>query len=104
MKTPAHADIELHAYRLWLDQGCPEGQAGEHWQQAESALTSTPDATDDDSATQPGGHPPGMIAAEELVRRQRDEARSADSPRKGTTERRTPAATGKPIWPTPHSS
>lgn len=29
-------DIRQIAYRLWLDEGCPEGRHAEHWSKAES--------------------------------------------------------------------
>jgi len=32
------------AYFLWLQAGCPEGQAERHWRNAEALLDSDPDA------------------------------------------------------------
>ncbi|MBO1075232.1 DUF2934 domain-containing protein [Roseomonas marmotae] len=28
--------IREHAYRLWQEEGCPGGRAGEHWRRAEA--------------------------------------------------------------------
>ena len=37
----AHDKIEELAYRLWLDDGAPEGRAMDYWLQAEAALHAT---------------------------------------------------------------
>ena len=31
------AQVRLHAYRLWLEEGQPEGRADEHWRLATEA-------------------------------------------------------------------
>ena len=31
--------IRLRALEIWREQGCPEGRAREHWEQAERELT-----------------------------------------------------------------
>lgn len=103
MSKPTHQEIEQRAYQLWLEEGCPDGRAQAIWLEAERSLS----AADTPTAGEPvkaGGHPPSEIAAEERARHQREAARSPDAPRKGTAVRPTPADTGKPIWPQPHSS
>lgn len=34
-----HQDIARRAYAIWRQQGCPQGQAPQHWRQAENELT-----------------------------------------------------------------
>ena len=103
MTTPSRDAIEQHAYRLWQEEGCPDGHALDHWVQAEQTLTS-PDSRPPDDRVIPGGHPPGMIAAEDSARRQREGARAPEMPRRGTTGRAAPEETGKPVWPQHASS
>lgn len=35
---PAHEDIEKRAYEIYLDQGCEQGRALDHWFRAEEQL------------------------------------------------------------------
>jgi hypothetical protein len=37
-----NARIREIAYFLWLDEGCPDGQADRHWQAAEARLDADP--------------------------------------------------------------
>ena len=37
-----HAEIALAAYHLWMEQGCPEGRAEEHWHLAIERLKQKP--------------------------------------------------------------
>jgi hypothetical protein len=43
------------AYLLWLEEGCPEGQAERHWQAAETLF----DSEDLDERKRIDGEPPG---------------------------------------------
>lgn len=37
--TPEHEEkIRLRALEIWREQGCPEGRAREHWEQAEREM------------------------------------------------------------------
>ena len=38
MMADRHAEIEMHAYRLWEQEGRPEGRALDHWLRAESQV------------------------------------------------------------------
>lgn len=33
------AQIQEQAYLIWLDEGCPEGKAEQHWQQARQKVS-----------------------------------------------------------------
>lgn len=103
MSTPSHAAIEQRAYHLWQQEGRPDGQALDHWLRAEHALAPT-DPPIHDGSGKTGGHPPGMIAAEDSARRQREGARAPEMPRRGTTGRAAPTESGKPVWPQHASS
>jgi hypothetical protein len=37
---PTHEEIALHAYNLWIDEGCPRGRDQEYWLRAEEELMS----------------------------------------------------------------
>jgi hypothetical protein len=37
--TPAHEQIAVRAYELWVSRGCPEGSPELDWLQAEAELT-----------------------------------------------------------------
>ncbi len=103
MTSPSHEAIEQHAYHLWQQEGCQDGQALDHWLRAEQALASA-DPLPRNGPAKPGGHPPGLMAAEDSARRQRADARAPEMPRRGTTDRAAPAETGKPVWPQHASS
>jgi hypothetical protein len=38
---PSPAEIAFCAYLIWEQEGCPDGRAAEHWQQAEAQLRAT---------------------------------------------------------------
>jgi len=37
-RHPTHEEIELRAYQIYVECGCPDGQDVEHWLQAERQL------------------------------------------------------------------
>jgi hypothetical protein len=51
------------AYYMWLDEGCPEGEAERHWTSAELLV-----ASEQDERKRTEGEPPGD-ATEELATR-----------------------------------
>jgi hypothetical protein len=38
---PRQRQIEIVAFRLWLERGCPNGSSQVYWQEAEKVLGST---------------------------------------------------------------
>jgi hypothetical protein len=48
------------AYLLWLEEGCPEGQAERHWQKAEALFES------ESERKRIEGEPPGQEADDDL--------------------------------------
>ena len=36
--NPSEDDIRVRSYLIWEREGCPEGKAEEHWQQAKAEL------------------------------------------------------------------
>ncbi len=52
--TDRNDRIREFAYFLWLEEGCPEGQAERHWSAAEALL-----ASDELERKQIEGEPPG---------------------------------------------
>lgn len=36
--VPTHEEIAVCAYRIWLSEGCPQGQCLRHWIEAEEQL------------------------------------------------------------------
>jgi hypothetical protein len=38
MQNPTHEEVSARARAIWERAGCPDGQAIEHWQQAEREL------------------------------------------------------------------
>jgi hypothetical protein len=51
--------IKAMAYRLWLEEGCPEGRAEAHWFQAIELVGATTAAT---PAVKPKSRPKAVIA------------------------------------------
>lgn len=45
---PTHEQIAQRAYELWKREGCPEGQAIEHWRVAEQVLRGQAEAASPD--------------------------------------------------------
>lgn len=41
---PSEAQVRERAYDLWQQEGCPDGCAERHWQQAEQELRALDDA------------------------------------------------------------
>lgn len=37
-KPAQKGDIAVMAYKIWQEQGCPEGREEQHWRQAEQAV------------------------------------------------------------------
>lgn len=66
--------IRQIAYFLWLEEGCPQGDAERHWQAAEILFESEPDERKDSE-----GEPPGDPAA------QAEAAPAPSPPRAGAT-------------------
>jgi len=109
MKSPTHEEISERAHRLWEKAGYRNGDADQHWFEAERQLSA--------AIPEHGGSPPASYpshahvlseassshAAEERSSQQRKESRapvvaSHTGPRAATPE------TGKPLWKRPHSS
>jgi hypothetical protein len=44
--------IRLRALEIWREQGCPDGRAQEHWEQAEREIGGGGEATGDQPAGQ----------------------------------------------------
>lgn len=44
--------IRLRALVIWREEGCPDGRAREHWEQAEREI----DGSDEGTGDQPAGH------------------------------------------------
>jgi hypothetical protein len=42
---PTNEDIAVLAYRLWQENGCPDGTQEEDWVRAEQQLTTTQEST-----------------------------------------------------------
>ncbi|HEY1885566.1 MAG TPA: DUF2934 domain-containing protein [Roseiarcus sp.] len=59
MMTDRNDRIREIAYFLWLDEGCPEGEAERHWLAAETLLESEPS-----ERKRIEGEPPGEPAGE----------------------------------------
>lgn len=55
-----------HAYKIWEDQGRPEGRHEEHWAQASAHVGMMGDGTEEQSLGQPGT--PGARITEEEVK------------------------------------
>jgi hypothetical protein len=58
--TDRNDRIRELAYFLWLEEGCPEGQAERHWSAAEALLTS-----DEFERKEIEGEPPGDDLAQD---------------------------------------
>jgi hypothetical protein len=58
--TDRNNRIRELAYFLWLEEGCPEGQAERHWSAAEALLTS-----DEFERKEIEGEPPGDDSAQD---------------------------------------
>lgn len=46
MKTPTHEEIAKEAYRIWQEEGCPNGQDLDIWLRAQRQLHEKPARTD----------------------------------------------------------
>ena len=55
--------IRLRALEIWREQGCPEGRAREHWQQAEREVGG--DDTGETGGNQPVGQAGTLTGPEE---------------------------------------
>ena len=64
MTSEQEEKIRLRALEIWREQGCPEGRAGEHWEQAEREIGGDAgegggnQAPDDADSAEPTGNPP----------------------------------------------
>jgi Protein of unknown function (DUF2934) len=67
--------IRERAYFLWLEEGCPEGQAERHWQAAEGILD--PDALERKMTE---GEPPGDEPEEDSPAARTQRGRGVASP------------------------
>ena len=48
MASITRVQVELRAFRIWQEAGCPEGSSLEHWLQAERELDVIPEALERD--------------------------------------------------------
>jgi hypothetical protein len=51
--------IRLRALEIWKEQGCPDGRAREHWEQAERELGGDPGGRDQPTSQAVSGEPRG---------------------------------------------
>ena len=56
--------IKTHAYKLWEDEGRPEGRHDEHWMQASAHVGMMGDGTEEQSLDQPGNPSARITEAE----------------------------------------
>lgn len=118
MATPTHDDISLRAYRLWQDQGRPDGNDFEHWLEAErqlgeehslarrtadAAFAAMANAETAAESTVEYRISPG-VPQDEAIRAalMKQEARAPQTAHH-TGPKVQPAETGKPLWTKPHS-
>jgi hypothetical protein len=50
--------IRVRAYQIWLDGGCPEGAANEHWQMAEDQEAADAEVDVESEDSFPASDPP----------------------------------------------
>jgi hypothetical protein len=118
MATPTHDEISLRAYRLWQDQGRPDGIDLDHWLEAERQLGDNPRAARGTEEATFAEVAKAETAAESTVEYRispgvsQDEAiraalmkQEARAPQTAhhTGPKLPPAETGKPLWTKPHS-
>jgi hypothetical protein len=113
MKTPTHDEIAQQAHELWQDRGCPDGQDTEIWLEAERQLAGghQAEAFNARAAAETAaesrvehGLPAAMPEQEAIQAALQKQAARAPQIAHHTGPRPRPSETGKPLWPTAHSS
>ena len=61
---PTHEQIEVLAHAIWVDCGCPEGQAMTHWLEAERQLRGVIEPLTDSDRLDPDTAPAARIDRE----------------------------------------
>jgi hypothetical protein len=119
MNTPTHNEISVHARHLWHDRGCPTGRDTAIWLEAEHQLSASRSSDPEPKTDTFAARAQNVTASDNLIGYQlppaateqtaiqtvlqKNDARAPQAPRR-TAPKLKPSATGKPVWPKPHSS
>ncbi len=90
--SPSHAAISQQASEIWEQRGRPQGQDVAIWLEAERQLQA--------GSPKPAADP--LTTAAKADRR-KQAARAPQTPAKANAPKPDLPATGKPLWPKPHS-